>query len=122
MEINEDGTLSLPAQRVDAHALDELLRQLAKARAQMSPAVARRVGGSERILLVETDPTIEVGAGAEGFITIGLRHQGFGWLHFRLPSDKAAAVQRFIAKRIAATGQEVGIPDIDLPGGDFSKH
>jgi hypothetical protein len=113
MKINGDGTLSLPAQTLTTDQVDQLINELAKVRQRMTPSVADFTPSMN--VLVQTDPSLFVGKGADGSISLALRHEGLGWCAFSLQATKAAQLQAFIAKRTG--GQDVGFVDEQLPEG-----
>lgn len=117
MELNADGTLSLPAQTLNAQQLDQLLRELAKARAAMQPPVPDGFDPkSSETLLVQPEPAFAVSRAELGRINLFFRHQGFGWLAFLLLPEVAAQLQAFLAKRTA--GHPVDFVTEEKPGGD----
>lgn len=114
IELNVDGTLSLPASTLNTQEVDELLRSLAVARARMQPEVPAHLDITTAVAVEQPDPTFAVGKHSDGGITLGLRHQGYGWLVYDLPPKHAAALAAFITKRLAPD-EDIGLIDHEEP-------
>jgi hypothetical protein len=119
--LNEDGTLSLPACTLDTEHVDELLRSIAVARSRMRPEVPAHMDITTAVVVDQPDPTFAVGKHSDGGVTLGLRHQGYGWLVYDLPPKHAAALAAFIAKRVAAD-EDIGLVGEEQTGGGGAKH
>lgn len=90
LTLNDDGTLSLPAQTLTAQQLDELLQALAKARSQMIPAVPDAfVPTMDSSPITQPSPAARMFRTGGGEVTLCLRHRGFGWLLFLFEPSEA---------------------------------
>ena len=103
MKLNTDKTvldLSISGPH-DAQALDALLYQLAKLRAQMAPAVPknRKDLDETTLSLMEIHPELHISHLESGEIRLRLRHRGFGWQAYQLTAHSAAGAARFIASK-----------------------
>jgi hypothetical protein len=100
LKINEDGTLSIPSGTFSANEVDELLRQLAQARHEMNPPIPATcpevpwtAAGGVRIGLGEQ-------LTPDGFVTLALRHPGFGWLAYEIAPRDARTIATEITSLI----------------------
>lgn len=114
MELNADGTLSLPAMTLTAQQLDELLPELAKARSKMEPEVSKAFTvDSQARVLHQPAPDAFVKRTAGGEVSLILRHRGYGWLIYTFEPDIAAQLQQAIAAAVVhRPGEQVGGGDL----------
>jgi len=71
--------------RLEAPELDDLIRGLSDARAQLTEAVAPELDLGARITNTVVDPAYIVGKNSQkGQALLALRHPGLGWLGFQL--------------------------------------
>jgi hypothetical protein len=103
MKLNEDGTLSLSAATLTTAGVEDLLKELAEARSNMDPPVPHMA--PEGILAVQEKTGLRASFLMNGTFALSLRHEGFGWLHFVLSEQDAAALQAYIAVNVR-TGNE----------------
>lgn len=82
---------------LDAAEVDGLIEELGKIRAHMQPAVATQPSRTHQYLL-EIDPFwyIERNPLFDG-IVLFLRHTGFGWTGFAIPTESLARMKEAIA-------------------------
>jgi hypothetical protein len=92
MELNPDGSLSIPSGTLDAQQLDALLHELAHLRSQMKPAVPRNMQQAGDKVVWQVDPDFAISMNATPNVTVAMRSSGFGWQVFALPPDKALAL------------------------------
>lgn len=115
LELNSDGTLSLPAGRYSAEQLDDLLHQLALTRAKMSPSALQPLKKSGEVAEVE-DPTVKMAA-LEGSPRMAMvfGHPGFGWIPFSFSFEKAEEFHdylgRFLGRRAGPLSLGPGAPN-----------
>lgn len=95
-ELNPDGTarLSIGTESVtlDAHELDQQIMRLARLRAQMSERVPDQPPAVESVVFgpayaIRTDNLTKA-------CLLRLRHEGFGWLNFELPSQEVVNMKK----------------------------
>ncbi|HEX6720243.1 MAG TPA: hypothetical protein VF107_01675 [Burkholderiaceae bacterium] len=94
IEIDADGRLRIRAAKVGTSELDRLIHQLADVRSTMEPEVPRRQDDAVDAVTftVQDDPAAYVTRDADGRVSIGLRHAGFGWIAFAFTDNDARAV------------------------------
>lgn len=117
MKLNSDGTLSLPAMTLTAQQLDELLQELAKARARMQPPVAEsfdKPSPDDRATTMAS-PAMRMFRTAGGEISLCVRHRGFGWLVFMFEQSEARELAAWL---LSAAGPENLLSE-KLTGGDL---
>jgi len=96
MDFNSDGTVSIPALRLTANQLDELLRDLALYRSQMIPHVPLELPSGEQSLNFAEVTAMGLSTRAPiGVATVMLRHPGFGWLSFAMHAVHAENLALF---------------------------
>ena len=80
-----DGDHLLFSARLEGPELDELIRGLSQARAQLADQVAPELDEGARLADVVSDPSYLIGKNS-GTVEalLALRHPGYGWLGFRL--------------------------------------
>lgn len=71
--------------RLEGPELDELIRGLSQARAQLADQVAPELDEGARLADVVVDPSYLIGKNSgTNEALLALRHPGYGWLGFRL--------------------------------------
>lgn len=117
MNLNTDGTLSLPAMTLSAHQLDELLKELAKARAQMQPPVAESFDkpSPDDRAITTASPAMRMFRTGGGEVTLCMRHRGFGWLVFMFEQPEARELAAWL---LSAAGPDDLLSE-KLTGGDL---
>lgn len=121
-KLNENGRAVLAGVELDTKQVEKLLHDLAEVRNLMTPAVAGSIGelDEDARIVFQEDPSIMVGRNEDRRITLGLRHQGFGWCVFALSDSAAAHIRNALAKRLA--GKLVEVMDEEGPDGGTPKH
>ncbi len=94
IEIDADGLLRIRAAKLGTHELDRLIHQLAEVRTTMEPEVPRRQEDALDAVTftVQDDPEAYVARDADGRVSVGLRHAGFGWIAFAFTDHDARAI------------------------------
>jgi hypothetical protein len=94
IEMDADGLLRIRATRLGTQELDRLIHQLAEVRTTMEPEVPQRQEDAVDAVTftVQDDPAAYVARDADGRVSIGLRHAGFGWIAFAFTDHDARAV------------------------------
>ncbi len=118
---NADGTLTVPGGTYGTQAVDKLLHDLALARNQMTPAVPLKINAMDEStpVAMQDDPHLFVSRNVDGKISVGLRHQGFGWCIFYLTDLAAAYLRDSLSKRTRGIG--VDLIQQDVPKGKQPK-
>lgn len=84
---------------LDAAGLEDLIRQLAMARATMQPPVPMdiedMIGGSAASLVQDATSLAAGPPGKDGQVTLRLRSEGLGWVGWRLHPDHSQALRDF---------------------------
>jgi hypothetical protein len=84
LSVSDDDRLLFSA-RLEGPELDELIRGLSQARAQLAEEVAPELDEGARLADVVVDPSYLIGKNSgTGEALLALRHPGYGWLGFRL--------------------------------------
>ena len=100
LRIELNGDFSAPQ-------LDEILRDLAKARAGMLPAVPEHppslLSADEEILL-QDEAKFDIRALLNGGLRIWLRNEGLGWLAFTLTPAHATSLRVFLSQERPDSG------------------
>lgn len=118
LTVNEDEqTIALPAMSLTALGAEELMRALAQARSKMQPPVVQNETDEIERATWSYHPDATVSVSSDPDITLGLRHEGYGWLFFQL--DPAVASGMAAQLHAAAGEATVGVlgvaPDPDAP-------
>jgi hypothetical protein len=94
IETDADGLLRIRAAKLGTPELDRLIHQLAELRTTMDPEVPRRHEDAVDAVTftVQDDPAAYVARDADGRVSIGLRHAGFGWIAFAFTDHDARAI------------------------------
>jgi hypothetical protein len=102
VSVNVNGNAAL----LDAADVDGLIEELAKLRAQMRPAVPDHPSRSHQYV-VEIDPSwyTERNPLFDGAVVF-LRHTGFGWAGFAIPTESMQRLKAAIAAHEAAAERE----------------
>ncbi|MCW5659269.1 MAG: hypothetical protein KIT60_16315 [Burkholderiaceae bacterium] len=96
MEIatDADGRLRIRAVGLGPQELDRLIHQLAEVRTTMEPEIPRQQEDAVDAVTftAQDDPEAYVTRDADGRVSIGLRHAGFGWIAFAFTDADAASI------------------------------
>ena len=96
MEIESDaeGRLRVRATRLGPQQLDQLIHQLAEVRTTMEPEIPRRQEEAVDAVTftVQDDPEAYVTRDADGRVSLGMRHAGFGWIAFAFTDADAWSI------------------------------
>src|SRR5688572_28034945 len=94
IDTNADGRLRVRASRLGPQELDQLIHQLAEVRGTMEPEIPRQQEDAVDAVTftVQDDPEAYVARDADGRVSIGLRHAGFGWIAFAFTDHDARTV------------------------------
>ncbi|WP_298580535.1 hypothetical protein [uncultured Luteimonas sp.] len=90
-----------------APQLDEILRDLAKARAGMLPAVPEHppsLLSAEEEVLLQDEAKFDIRTLLNGGLRIWLRNEGLGWLAFTLTPAHAASLRVFLSQERPDSG------------------
>ena len=114
IEMDADGLLRIRAARLGTQELDQLIHQLAEVRTTMEPEVPRRQEEAVDAVTftVQDEPEAYVTRDADGRVSLGMRHAGFGWIAFAF-TDNSAQRHLAAARRDAerhADGPAAGQP------------
>jgi len=111
MEIDSDadGRLRVRAARLGPHELDQLIHQLAEVRCTMEPEIPRQQHDAVDAVsfTVQDDPEAYVTRDADGRVSIGLRHAGFGWIAFAFTDNDAWSIWAQLGQVLGARPGEV---------------
>lgn len=95
---NSDITVQIDT-TLDAAGLEDLIRQLAMARAAMQPPVPMNIedmiGGSAASLLQDATSLAAQPPTADGQVVVRLRSEGLGWVGWRLAPQHIYALRDF---------------------------
>lgn len=94
IQIDADGLLRIRAAKLGTQELDRLIHQLAEVRTTMEPEVPRRQEDALDAVTftVQDDPGAYVARDADGRVSFGLRHAGFGWIAYAFTDHNARAI------------------------------
>ncbi len=122
MELNPDKTLLTVAisSTLDVQGVEELIRQLAIRREQMSPAVPRTRAIDGDGALFGNDPELTVASTADGAFRLWIRHAGIGWMAFSYSAKRAIGLAQFILDR--AKSQEADFIAKQMRDRDGNQH
>lgn len=86
-----------------ANGIEALIRELARARADMDPPVPEERPSvlSEADTLNQTEPLFAIAALADGGLRFWLRHEGIGWLALSLTAKDAANLRALLSEEIS---------------------
>lgn len=87
-----------------AAELDEILRDLAKARAGLSPPVPDQpptVLAADEDVLVQEEARFAIRTLANGGLRIWLRNEGLGWLAFTITPAQTLSLRQFLGQKVA---------------------
>jgi hypothetical protein len=87
----------------DAREMEEILRDLASARAGMLPEVPRTLDGApmiDAVSLIENAPIFQFATTVDGGLRIHLRNSGLGWLAFNLTSEQRNGLMALLSNQI----------------------
>jgi len=88
-----------------ATELEEIISDLAKARASLEPEVPRQPPSptSEQEVLVQEETEWSIRRLVTGGLRIWLRNEGLGWLAFTLTADQATGLRQFLGTEPGST-------------------
>jgi hypothetical protein len=94
IDTDADGRLRVRATRLGPQELDRLIHQLAEVRATMEPEIPLQQQDAVDAVTftVQDDPEAYVARDADGRVSIGLRHAGFGWIAFAFTDHDAWSI------------------------------
>ena len=103
IEMDGDGLLRIRAARLGTQELDQLIHQLAEVRTTMEPEVPRRQEEAVDAVTftVQDEPEAYVTRDADGRVSLGMRHEGFGWIAFAFTDTSARAVWRQLGEMLS---------------------
>lgn len=104
MNLNADGTISLPAMTLTTPQVDQLLHELALMRNQMSPEVAQEMKDLP-FMEMHHNPHISFRRGTQDNIALGIRHRCLGWSIFSMDQAYAASVRKILDDLIHVVNQ-----------------
>jgi hypothetical protein len=94
IDTDADGRLRVRAARLGPQELDQLIHQLAEVRSTMDPEIPRQQEDAIDAVTftVQDDPEAYVTRDADGRVSVGLRHDGFGWIAFAFTDHEALSI------------------------------
>ena len=96
VSINLNGDFS-------ASEIEEIIRELAKARSGLLPSVAAQPPEEHGEVLVQSDTKVSLRTLANGGIRIWLRNDGIGWIAFSLSAQDREGLTEFLGQKIGHT-------------------
>ena len=100
MTPNTDGTLTVHGQQLTTRQVEELMHQLAQARNQMQPPVQTEITADTPVLVQhDADFGIAQTPAPDRYVSLGLRHLGFGWIFFTFSRDRAKFIGEALLQR-----------------------
>ena len=109
MDTDAEGRLRVRAARLGPHELDQLIHQLAEVRTTMEPEIPRKQEDAVNAVTftVQDDPEAYVTRDADGRVSIGLRHAGFGWIAFAFTDRAASSIWEQLGQVLGTQPSEV---------------
>jgi hypothetical protein len=109
METDADGLLRVRASRLGPQELDRLIHQLAEVRTTMEPEIPMQQQDAVNAVTftVQDDPEAYVTRDADGRVSIGLRHAGFGWIAFAFTDGDAWSIWEQLGQVLGTQPSEV---------------
>ena len=109
IEMDADGLLRIRAARLGTPELDQLIHQLAEVRTTMEPEVPRRQDEAVDAVTftVQDEPEAYVTRDADGRVSLGMRHAGFGWIAFAFTENSARVIWQQLGEVLSG-----GPPDL----------
>ena len=105
---------------VDAIELESLIRQLARARAEMLPPVPQtrqEAIDANHFILEEDQPSVMISRTRAGMFRLSMRNRGLGWLTALITPTNAASIAAYVNRNTSAANP------LDLVGENNSpKH
>lgn len=94
IETDADGLLRIRASKLGTQELDQLIHQLAEVRSMMEPEVPQQQEQAVNAVTftVQDDPEAYVTRDADGRVSIGMRHAGFGWIAYAFTDHDAQSI------------------------------
>lgn len=84
--------------------MDEIIADLARARASLFPGVPNQPPTNlDAPMLEQHEPQFRIRTLAAGGLRIWLRHEGFGWIAFTLSARQRKELVEFLAKKAGHT-------------------
>jgi len=97
--------------QLDAKNVDELLKRLASLRAKMVDQHPTRLDGTVEVRPVRNMTWEDRMNALTGALVLCFRHPGFGWLHFELPKQDEARLERILRARASRKTSVVHRPN-----------
>lgn len=105
IEMDADGLLRIRAARLGTPELDQLIHQLAEVRTTMEPEIPRRQEEAVDAVTftLQDEPEAYVTRDADGRVSLGMRHAGFGWIAFAFTDTSARAIWQQLGEVLSST-------------------
>jgi hypothetical protein len=109
IETDADGRLRIRASHLGTQELDQLIHQLAELRTTMEPEIPRQQQDAVNAVTftVQDDPEAYVARDADGRVSIGLRHAGFGWVAYAFTDNDASSIWEQLGQVLGTQPSEV---------------
>jgi hypothetical protein len=109
IDTDADGRLRVRANRLGPQELDQLIHQLAEVRSTMEPEIPRLQEDAVDAVTftVQDDPEAYVARDADGRVSVGLRHAGFGWIAFAFTDHEAWSIWEQLGQVLGTQPGEV---------------
>jgi hypothetical protein len=109
IDTDADGRLRVRASGLGPQQLDQLIHQLAEVRTTMEPEVPRQQEDAVNAVTftVQDDPEAYVARDADGRVSIGLRHAGFGWIAYAFTDHHAQSIWQQLGQVLGTLPSEV---------------
>lgn len=109
IETDADGRLRIRASHLGTQELDQLIHQLAEVRTTMEPEIPRQQEDAVNAVTftVQDDPEAYVTRDADGRVSIGLRHAGFGWVAYAFTDNDASSIWEQLGQVLGTQPSEV---------------
>ena len=105
IEMDADGLLRIRAARLGTPELDQLIHHLAEVRTTMEPEIPRRQEEAVDAVTftLQDEPEAYVTRDADGRVSLGMRHAGFGWIAFAFTDTSARAIWQQLGEVLSST-------------------
>ena len=109
IETDADGLLRIRAARLGTQELDQLIHQLAEVRTTMAPEIPRRQEQAVDAVTftVQDEPEAYVTRDADGRVSLGMRHAGFGWIAFAFTDQSARSIWQQLGEVLGGTAGDL---------------
>jgi len=109
IETDANGLLRIRAARLGTQELDQLIHQLAEVRTTMEPEVPRsqEAAVNSVTFTVQDDPEAYVTRDADGRVSLGMRHAGFGWIAFAFTDASARAIWQRLGEVLSGAPKDL---------------